>query len=655
MNALPCLRLLARGAFECQGINAYDESFSCNLTLQPDGQANPRLDVPQIPSLVPQIDFTIMASFGRTDKMEDDTHPTASSSEDTPNPPPIREPTPDEELDADIQNLSIEDSPAGPVVRIENKEVSVIPDSQPILDTPDHELPISVTTPLDNVATITNTRNKGPNLTDLHNSVTSANGPNLPSRPALRRPLSKTSNNVNTVTTPPDAPSVDTPFSSATDIVTDKQTGAITKKATTAITPGPSDIPRGCVAITNHFRKVPNSGTTHRQAPNICEWSDDESAPPSPRGPQSNAVLDLNGVPEALPQRNPRKRARTGDSTGSGSLPSLNTSNIQTDNVNVRDQTNRPSMVTNNQYTANNANPTHSTDKNVSFSLQGGTDEFLPIPAEALPFFRRARGCYSAEARAITRSDHLDRLSDNGKPPRWAYGIGAMPSYVQPIAKELVNIKRRHALELARAVSRSLRDSALASKRQGNLNLETVKNIYANNGAGFEQATTKLTTLVSRDNGQEEERLTRREELIARSPTTDEDIINLVSGLKIAAKSYAGAVANDPPQANENVPNARANNQGRQRQNGRSRSRSRSRGRNARNADNVNRRNNSRSPLRARENRRNPSRQRNDNNRVANQGRGQEAPRRQRNQYRQRDGAFDLMEQMFQFMQQKRR
>ena len=117
----------------------------------------------------------------------------------------------------------------------------------------------------------------------------------------------------------------------------------------------------------------------------------------------------------------------------------------------------------------------------------------------------------------------------------------------KPISSDLINIKRRHALELARAVSRSLRDSALTSKHQGNLNLETVKNIYANDGRGFEQATTKLITLVSRDNGQDAERLTRREELITRSPTTDEDITNLLSGYKIAAKLYAGAVAYDPP------------------------------------------------------------------------------------------------------------
>ena len=235
-----------------------------------------------------------------------------------------------------------------------------------------------------------------------------------------------------------------------------------------------------------------------------------------------------------------------------------------------------------------------------------------------------------------------------------------MPSYVQPIASELVNIKRRHALELSRAVSRSLRDSALSSKRQGNLNLETVKTIYANDGRGFEQATTKLTTLVSRDNGQETERLTRREELITRSPTTDEDITNLLSGLKIAARSYAGAVANDPPQANDNAQNARANNQGRPRPNRRSRSRSRSRGRNAANERGNNRRNNSRSPLRQRDNRRNNDRQPNDNRAANFNGRRPNAPRRpnqnqNRNRFRDREGAFELMEQMFEFMQNNKR
>ena len=121
-----------------------------------------------------------------------------------------------------------------------------------------------------------------------------------------------------------------------------------------------------------------------------------------------------------------------------------------------------------------------------------------------------------------------------------------MSSYVQPVAKDLLNIKRRHSLEITRAVGRCLRDSALTSRRQGKLNLDTVQTIYANNGAGFEQASTKLTTLVSRDNGQESERLSRREELISLSPTTDEDIVNLLSGFKIASKSYAAVVTNDP-------------------------------------------------------------------------------------------------------------
>ena len=66
--------------------------------------------------------------------MEVDNRNTASSQEDNLDPPQPREPTPDEELNADIDNLSIEDSPAGPMVRIENQEVSTIPDSQPIHD-----------------------------------------------------------------------------------------------------------------------------------------------------------------------------------------------------------------------------------------------------------------------------------------------------------------------------------------------------------------------------------------------------------------------------------------------------------------------------------------------------------------------------------------
>ena len=255
--------------------------------------------------------------------------------------------------------------------------------------------------------------------------------------------------------------------------------------------------------------------------------------------------------------------------------------------------TNMPPLVSNksptrenstlsNQSHIHNTNVHDNASKNVSFALQGDdNDTFLPIPPEGLPFFRRARGCFSAEARADTRADHLDRLCDNGKPAHWAYGIGPMPSYPHPIARDLVRIRRRHALKFSRAVVRSLRESATASRRQGSLNLNTVQGIYADDRTGFDRASAKLTTLVSRDNSQEVDRLHRREELIIRSPITDDDIVHQLNGQPTASRSYAGVVANDPPQANNQEHPIRDANNGQARRN--RRSCSRNRGRNNRN------------------------------------------------------------------------
>ena len=111
-------------------------------------------------------------------------------------------------------------------------------------------------------------------------------------------------------------------------------------------------------------------------------------------------------------------------SAGTQTNTTTQNSNIINVSNDVADTNNQPSQ---------NVNDTHS-NKGVSFSLQNETTEFLPIPKQGLPFFRRARGCFSAEARANTRAAHLDSLTDAGKPARWAFGIGNMPSYMAPLA-----------------------------------------------------------------------------------------------------------------------------------------------------------------------------------------------------------------------------
>ena len=144
-----------------------------------------------------------------------------------------------------------------------------------------------------------------------------------------------------------------------------------------------------------------------------------------------------------------------------------------------------------------------------------------------------------------------------------------MPSYIAPIAKDLVAIRRRHALEFARAVASSLRRSSLAFEKHGAaLNLITTENVYTNDGKGFEWATTKLTALFSRDNGIEANKLKKREELISGYPTTDDDIVCHLKGQDVAGSSFTGETANNAPQPTDiqkgrdaNNRDANANNQ----------------------------------------------------------------------------------------------
>ena len=567
--------------------------------------------------------------------------------------------SPEEELDQDINNLSIEDSPAGPGVRIINPEVSVVPDTpMPTV----HALPYDKALDVQIDPFNNSSSSSSSNELDIDNYTSDDDiSDDTDNHQAAGDNTSADVQNDNWDNLNPTVSQTtikETPFSSATDVVVDKNTGAITKKTTNANNAHhtqQNDIPSGCVSIKNYFKQVARPAANRTVAPNICTWA----TAPNATATVTTIANNSNTLPdnEPLPQRPARKRARTNTNSGTTPAKAPDPPNIDPlINTTLTNSGNNTTTITTSRNTPTAVEPTN-TDKNVSFALQNNDQEgeFLPIPHEGLPFFRRARGCYSAEARANTRADHLERLSDNGKPPRWSYGIGPMPSYMKQVAKDLVNIKKRHALEFTRAVARSLTETALTSRRQGKLNLDTVENIYANDGKGFERASTKLVSLVSRDNGQEHEKLTRREELIVRSPTTDEDISEHLSGRKVATRSYAGVVPNDPPQANDNANqgNNPGNRQGRSRS--RQRSRSRNRGGRANQANAGNRRNYSRSPMCNRDNQRNDDRNnRSNERRAANSGRGQRNGNRRQprnNNFRQRDSAFDMMEKMFQFFQ----
>ena len=566
--------------------------------------------------------------------MDDDNTRGQSKEDDLAILDPSRDPTPEEELNQDIGNLSIEESPAGPGVNIQGREVgTVTPDKIEDFFTPNADSRKNIRSHYHD------------HYKDSANTMHSTADNNL--KPDSEVPLRRRSFSFMSAI---DKTS-DTPFTSATEISDNVQSDSTndnsSKKTHTANEPpGSYDKNKGTRQITEFFSKgsVSKKAAAPKKAPNICTWNDSIDDVNS-TNINTNISTTNNLCPEPLPQRtDSRKRQRNFSDVADDNTSAAHHAAIIKNNAEKRsnDTSQGATKVT---------NTSTSTDKSVSFSIQGETDEFLPIPAEGLPFFRRARGCLSAEARAISRASHLETLCDAGKPPRWAYGIGPLPPFLTQVATDLVNIRKRHALEFTRNVARTLRDSSLASRRQGNLNLKTVENIYANDGRGYERATTKLMSLVSRDNTAEAEKLRRKEELISRSPTTDDDIICHLKGKNVAARSYAGVVANDPPQPNNND-NGRNNNGDREanRDNQRRRrSRSRSNVRGNQNRAQDRRNTNSRSPNRNQQNRNNQRR----DNREAQSGRGN-SRRQSRNNPRDRDGAFEFMEKMMSFFNQNR-
>ena len=295
----------------------------------------------------------------------------------------IRELFPDEELDADINNLSIEDSVAGPVVRISDDQVSCVPDSPPPPETRIFEKPFAI-----DINDEPNTVDSDPNVipctstADDIDNCSHERSDESESYPPLCKPLFKSSNNESKTMPPSHVTRTDTPFSSAIDLVADKATGAISKTTL----PNPQsrnipDLPRGMVTITNHFKSQPKTAGSRRTPPNICTWAAKKvNSTPDEPGTTTSDTSCLT-PDDALPQRPSRKRGRRNSS--GASLHYVNNTD-QASNNDVTTNTNRPEP--NPRTTDNTAQPqtnpdtvanpsnnhTHDSNaKNVSFSLQG--------------------------------------------------------------------------------------------------------------------------------------------------------------------------------------------------------------------------------------------------------------------------------------------
>ena len=78
-------------------------------------------------------------------------------------------------------------------------------------------------------------------------------------------------------------------------------------------------------------------------------------------------------------------------------------------NVDHIDQPNEPYKPTGNDNAESNT-------RVVSF--QDEQDQFVPMNTNAVPFYKRTRGCFNAEGKALERAIALEASADNGKPTR---------------------------------------------------------------------------------------------------------------------------------------------------------------------------------------------------------------------------------------------
>ena len=255
-----------------------------------------------------------------------------------------------------------------------------------------------------------------------------------------------------------------------------------------------------------------------------------------------------------------------------------------------RNQTEQPKTRVN-----NTIQPTNSPS-----IFQDGDGNFLHIPEDAQPIFKRSRGCLSAASRADARASHIEEMVTRGIALPWALRIEPIPAYLSNITPGLTKIQRKHALALQREAAQELRKSCTHLTTQGTMNWNIVAKIYGADDAGLTEARHRMDGLVARDFTREQGKLEDRKDHIFDHQVKDHDI---VENLKIrgynnprrpprgrspnranpqaAADNIAADAAPNPQQPPE--PNdayrRQANRGKRRRSNSRSRSRSPNRGR----------------------------------------------------------------------------
>jgi len=168
-----------------------------------------------------------------------------------------------------------------------------------------------------------------------------------------------------------------------------------------------------------------------------------------------------------------------------------------------------------------------------SVSLQ----ELLDIPENALETWRRARGHMSAEAKALIRADHAEKLADDNLLPLWTVGLAPLPGYLKPIIQDLTRLRHMQGLEMLRAIHDSLIREATSHRQAGTAQQHALQFLFGDQHESLRKAIAKIGILVNRDREECKNTLTKRTEALRNDPLKDETIQDNLLNLRSRARS----------------------------------------------------------------------------------------------------------------------
>jgi hypothetical protein len=159
------------------------------------------------------------------------------------------------------------------------------------------------------------------------------------------------------------------------------------------------------------------------------------------------------------------------------------------------------------------------------YSLSALLQEGLAVIPVAVHQWRAARSAYSAQAKALSRADHLQLLLDGQNLPKWAVGVEPLPGYLEPLLVQIITLKNSQGKELLRQAITLLRQKAEDDGRVGRACLQTVESLYHNehNRAGWDQAHNLLTAVITSDRQKCDQQLQKRFTAITDNPITQEE------------------------------------------------------------------------------------------------------------------------------------